>query len=165
MNLEGVLVSGGRLPRKWWPAGGNGLGFIAGNDWHILISKMLLTHFTFLNVIIGQIYNILIHIKAVWAKPLSSHWVDFYILLPYICLISRHLRKSSIQAGKTRTAAQLLQPSMSVMSGRTTASYRVSTQVPQPHEYQEDTLSLSLVEKHVTRSGKKYSDILIEKYV
>ena len=62
-------------------------------------------------------------------------------------------------------AAQLLQPSMSAMSGRTTASYRVSTQVaPQPHEYQEDA-PVSLIEKHVTRSGKKYSDILIEKYV
>ena len=52
-----VTVLVGRLHRKWWPGGGNGLGFIAGNDWHILISKMLLTHLIFVwNIfIIGQI--------------------------------------------------------------------------------------------------------------
>ena len=190
-RAEGVLV--GRLHRKWWPAGGNGLGFIAGNDWHILISKMLLTHLIFVwNIfILLAEYNLPIHRIALFLHPFVILWLkrsvqhlmysqemtdkvteprnkNTFSWSTYIfakCYIFGHLRKSSTQAVRTRTGVQLRQPSMSATSGRTTASYRVSTQVPlAPHEYQEDTLSRD-IEKHVTRSGKKYSDILIEKYV
>ena len=93
------------------------------------------------------------------------HWANTTFSTPKKAFLEFvHLRKSSTQAARTRTAVQLRQPSMSAMSGRTTASSKVSTQVAaHPHEYQEDILSL--IEKHVTRSGKKYSDILIEKYV
>ena len=143
------------LPRKWSPAGGNGLGFIAaGNDWHILISKMLLTHW--LIFLLGFPSKALFVFQGdpkreIFTQPHFWDWCVSCVPIWTFVHTRRSFwtfvdtRRSSTQVARIRTAAQSQRPSTSAMSGRTTAWYRASTQVAgHPHEYQEDApLSLS----------------------